>query len=192
MSFYNTDYLEHHGVLGQKWGVRRFQNPDGSLTEKGKAHARSVESSKVKSFIDTNNAKTIYKRNVKYANQMAVGKSKQAVNLEKKSKKFAEGTEKNKELIAKSKQAAEESKKFSKLADEATKKLKDIDEGTIKAGRDFIVQRDMNVRLTNLGVYKDVLNNINDFKVGKYTTPNGFGTTEYTVIDTRSTKKSPK
>ena len=28
-------YLEHHGILGQRWGVRRFQNPDGSLTKSG-------------------------------------------------------------------------------------------------------------------------------------------------------------
>lgn len=31
-----TNYLIHHGVKGQKWGVRRYQNPDGSLTDKGK------------------------------------------------------------------------------------------------------------------------------------------------------------
>lgn len=28
--------LYHYGTKGQKWGVRRFQNPDGSLTEEGR------------------------------------------------------------------------------------------------------------------------------------------------------------
>ena len=28
--------LYHHGIYGQKWGVRRFQNPDGSLTPEGR------------------------------------------------------------------------------------------------------------------------------------------------------------
>lgn len=28
--------LYHHGILGQKWGIRRFQNEDGSLTAAGK------------------------------------------------------------------------------------------------------------------------------------------------------------
>ena len=34
----NNDYLIHHGIKGQKWGVRRFQNEDGSLTDAGKKH----------------------------------------------------------------------------------------------------------------------------------------------------------
>jgi len=33
---YEKEDLTHHGILGQKWGVRRFQNPDGTLTEAGK------------------------------------------------------------------------------------------------------------------------------------------------------------
>lgn len=32
------DYLAHHGILGQKWGVRRYQNYDGSLTTLGRKH----------------------------------------------------------------------------------------------------------------------------------------------------------
>jgi len=29
--------IEHHGIIGMKWGIRRFQNPDGSLTPRGQA-----------------------------------------------------------------------------------------------------------------------------------------------------------
>ena len=32
----NDLYLCHHGIKGMKWGVRRYQNPDGSLTSAGK------------------------------------------------------------------------------------------------------------------------------------------------------------
>lgn len=31
-----NDELRHHGIKGQRWGVRRYQNKDGSLTPQGK------------------------------------------------------------------------------------------------------------------------------------------------------------
>lgn len=40
---YLSDTLAHHGILGQKWGIRRWQNEDGSLTEAGKKRYGSVE-----------------------------------------------------------------------------------------------------------------------------------------------------
>ena len=35
--------LAHHGIKGQKWGVRRYENPDGSLTEAGKKRYRKYQ-----------------------------------------------------------------------------------------------------------------------------------------------------
>ena len=33
---YEDNYLAHYGIKGQRWGLRRFQNEDGTLTEEGK------------------------------------------------------------------------------------------------------------------------------------------------------------
>lgn len=35
-------YLMHHGILGMHWGIRRYQNKDGTLTEAGKARYRKA------------------------------------------------------------------------------------------------------------------------------------------------------
>ena len=43
--------LYHHGILGQKWGVRRFQNEDGSLTDAGKRRYVGVIVGGVKSYL---------------------------------------------------------------------------------------------------------------------------------------------
>lgn len=53
------NYLAHHGILGQRWGVRRYQNKDGTLTDKGKKrYERDVQdnlSKKKDNRIDTSN-----------------------------------------------------------------------------------------------------------------------------------------
>lgn len=35
--------IRHHGILGQRWGVRRFQNADGSLTPSGQRRREKLD-----------------------------------------------------------------------------------------------------------------------------------------------------
>ena len=43
--FNEYEYLCHHGILGMKWGVRRYQNKDGSLTSAGKSRYMTPDKS---------------------------------------------------------------------------------------------------------------------------------------------------
>lgn len=63
-------YLIHYGTLGQKWGVRKYQNEDGTWTEEGLMRRRKENFKELKKSKDTYEAK-------KKASELAKGFSKE-------------------------------------------------------------------------------------------------------------------
>ena len=62
--------LYHHGILGQKWGIRRYQNADGTLTPKGKKRYDKLTGSRKEAKLEKKLKKLkqkygIYKKNGK-------------------------------------------------------------------------------------------------------------------------------
>lgn len=73
--FYSDEELAHHGILGQKWGVRRFETEGGHLTVAGKQRydGNPVSKAEIKAATESARAKTAeakanLKANKKYAN----------------------------------------------------------------------------------------------------------------------------
>ena len=57
-SFISQNELYHHGIKGMKWGVRRFQNEDGSLTTAGKKRYGDESTGSDKKTSSNNGSKT--------------------------------------------------------------------------------------------------------------------------------------
>ena len=84
INMYYNDELYHHGIKGQKWGIRRYQNKDGTLTPKGRSKllskARKYEDKATYSKSSSRQHRlmakaTVARRNVKRSD-LAIARSK--------------------------------------------------------------------------------------------------------------------
>lgn len=88
-----SDELYHHGILGQRWGVRRYQNEDGSLTSAGRRRFNKVaksdkESNRVKKDALHTLNKDLSKSEKKYAKATAKFEKTNDATYEDKAKNY--------------------------------------------------------------------------------------------------------
>lgn len=132
------EYLSHHGIFGMKWGIRRYQNTDGTLTPAGKERYAKVAADPYLRKSQTEEAIDYYTESSKQAEISAdiatVGINRSNRNLER-----DPTNEKYKSNLNKNKIIREANEKIKAIADT---RIEQINSGTFKAGRDFIVQND--------------------------------------------------
>lgn len=182
--------LYHHGVKGQKWGVRRYQNVDGSLTSAG---TKRYYKNAIKNASDTISKKALkneYKQ-YKFARSSAESWRKQYEREEKNNLKIANkqinkldkinskvskyeqhNNDKANKAIKKGKETYNKAMKASNAALKAqiekeylSKKISEMDSLKIKAGKDY-AHRYIN---ENANTVSSILS-FNDGKVYKHTT----------------------
>ena len=69
----STTYLAHYGIRGQKWGIRRFQNTDGTLTDQGRRHY-GYGSERHRKGLATENTKQRMKQGVSTGAMAGIGR----------------------------------------------------------------------------------------------------------------------
>ena len=202
MNFYYSgfpysDELYHHGIKGQRWGIRRYQNEDGSLTTLGKmrygiSEARNVLASKIKSVNETRALN--YKR--KHLNKMTQEeldtelKRQQtltAINEEKRRQKFAKrDTERAKKIVSDILESGAKtitSKAFNALAskifdkkDPAVKNLADVltdENATIQEIRNAKEKYETAIKYNREKAYNEYVQKFNNEFMDNYTKKKG-------------------
>lgn len=74
-----NEYLTHHGIKGQRWGIRRYQNKDGSLTPAGRKKYYNPDGSLTKAGYKKFSKEYNYKEGDSYKNASEKEKRKRRI-----------------------------------------------------------------------------------------------------------------
>lgn len=119
-----SEELTHHGIPGMKWGIRRYQNKDGSLTNAGKRrYEKELAKAKAEQKVIKNRERTKAK-----LDKLEEMKRDNAAR-----KKALDDSEKSKKQIAQEKAAAEERARLIKSGKVRPKNMSDDE---LKAWKD--------------------------------------------------------
>ena len=187
---YYSDELYHYGVKGMKWGKHKYHNSDGSLNTIGKQKLaekfNKVSKSKIRTHMNKSRAIDSYRISKKYSDgkKRIYTRMNKRINkkLDRFNKKVAKKNEKGKyknlsqvikdsnrgnELIRASKQTEQLAKEWLKESKTMEKKISDIKNEKIKAGRDYIAEHKLNLLLgyNEFNVYDRYGNNVNSSRI---------------------------
>ena len=129
-----SNELYHHGILGQRWGVRRYQNEDGSLTSAGRRRFNKVTKSEKESEKVKKDALRTLNKDLKKS--------------EKKYVKVTEKFEKTNDVTYEDK-----AKKYLSQSNALKKKIRNIESDKWKAGQEYCtINKSMKIPYAYVGL----------------------------------------